>query len=61
MSSLSRESLIETEALPWSDTEVMNVDGNAGLDGEGKMNIKEFIFFFSHAYNFLIIGMLLQI
>lgn len=34
MSSWSEQSLIETEALAWSDTEVMNVDGNDGLGGE---------------------------
>lgn len=34
MSSQSEQSLIETEALAWSDTEVMNADGNDGMGGE---------------------------
>lgn len=34
MSSRSEQSLIETEALARSDTEVMNTDGNDGLGGE---------------------------
>lgn len=34
MSSCSEQSLIETEALGWYDTEVMNADGNGGLGGE---------------------------
>lgn len=34
MSSRCEQSLIETEALAWSDTEVMNADGSDGLGGE---------------------------
>lgn len=34
MSSRSEQSLIETETLAWSDTEVMNADRNDGLGGE---------------------------
>lgn len=34
MSSQSEQSLIETETLVWSDTEVMNADRNDGLGGD---------------------------